>query len=108
MTLHPLDDLVRPGNEPAGGHGADGPGPDGFARAIEAVVDRYDWERLRRVGLTGPDREVAAWMDEGCFARWTLGRNPEVPDLLAALRSLLPPEAVAPVATALDRWGIVA
>lgn len=97
MTLHPLCDLLPP---------VDGSGADHFARAIETVVAGYDWERIRRVGLAGADRETAAWMDEGCFARWTLGLRPEVPDLLAALQSLLPPEAFGTVAAVLDRWGV--
>jgi len=97
LAAHPLCDLVDPVD-----------GPDRFARAIEVVVAGYDWERLRQVGLAGPDRELAAWMDEGCFARWTLGLNPDVPDLLAAVRSLLPAEAVGPVAAVLDRWGVAA
>jgi hypothetical protein len=113
---HPLYDLVRPDDGSVGADRADdggGPGPgrsgpDRFARAIEVVVAGYGWERLRRAALVGPNREVAAWMDEGCFARWTLGTNPEVSDLLAALRSLLPPDAVGAVAAVLDRWGVLA
>jgi len=99
VARHPFHDLLHPAD------GAEG--ADRFARAIEGVVAGYDWERLRRAAPAGPDREMAAWMDEGCFARWTLSTNPEVPDLLAALQSLLPPETVGPVSSVLDRWGVL-
>jgi hypothetical protein len=105
MASHPLYDLLHPLD---GGDGDGLLGPDRFARAIEVVVAGYDWERLRRAGLVGPNRDLAAWMDEGCFARWTLGTNPDVSDLLAALQSLLPPDVVGPVAAVLDRWGVLA
>jgi hypothetical protein len=45
-------------------------------------------------------------MDEGCFARWTLAARPDVVDLFAALRSVLPGTAVRSVAAVLDRWGV--
>jgi hypothetical protein len=113
MALHPLCDLLGTAPEPGEADVAHGAGdgaeldPDRFARAIEVVVAGYDWERLRRAGLAGPGRDITAWMDEGCFARWTLGLHPEAPDLLAALQALLPPEASGPISGVLDRWGVV-
>jgi hypothetical protein len=53
------------------------------------------WTDLRRspVPLALPDgplpREIAAWMDDGFFARWTIGAFPSVATMTADLRQLL-------------------
>jgi hypothetical protein len=98
VAHHPLHDIVDDDIATLG--------PAGFARAVQTVAARYDWERLRRIGLAGTGREIAAWMDEGCFARWTLGARPDVRDLLAALGSVLPGTAMRSVTAMLDRWGV--
>jgi hypothetical protein len=59
----------------------------------------WSWEELRRQaqyehGLEDiVDPELAAWMDEGMFARWVLADLPSPDELLAALRPRLSPSA---------------
>jgi hypothetical protein len=87
-------------------------GPDDapvrFADAITSVVGGHGWDRIRRASAVGPGGEHAAWMDAGCFARWTLGKNLELPVLLAELRSVLPTPMVRSVAATLGRWELLA
>ncbi len=81
------------------------------------------WEHLRRLAAApetaaGPidaalaaaldpliDPSHATWMDDGCFARWTLGTLPAREDLLSAVDALLPPAAARAVHEALDDPG---
>lgn len=47
------------------------------------------------------DPEGAAWMDDGCFARWVLGGLPSTDELLDAIDVLLPPARARAVRSAL-------
>ena len=55
-----------------------------------------DWSSIRRhVGAEGGARcpigpELAAWMDDGMFARWLLGSRPDPVDVVVDLVDLLP------------------
>jgi hypothetical protein len=51
----------------------------------------------------GPD--VAAWMDDGMFARWLLGSRPDPVDVVVDLVDLLPPPLTRGVVEALQAWG---
>jgi hypothetical protein len=67
------------------------------------------WGRIRAVAAAAPptepgpaavrrtvspfvDAAAAAWMDDGCFARWLLTALPSVDELLALADDLLPPD----------------
>jgi hypothetical protein len=94
-ALHPVAAAL------VGGRGAD---PAQLAAATREVSRRWPWARLRTgagpvlagVGALSPDDRldtlptpaVAAWMDDGMFARWCAGA---LPDLLDACAHLLPP-----------------
>lgn len=76
-----------------------------FADAARRFTEENPWSRLRACpelvplpdGPVGP--EVASWMDDGFFARWTLGAFPDpmelVRDLEAALSDSLRDELLA-------------
>jgi len=82
-------------------HPAQGePGPPGVDPAdlvavASAHTDRWPWARLRAEAqpLALPDGplppDVAAWMDDGFYARWVLGAFPAAEDLADDLLSLL-------------------
>lgn len=70
--------------------------PVALAAAASALAEAWPWARLRQdpsvADVPGPPpaRQLAAWMDDGMWARWLLARLPAVDDLLAAVRALLP------------------
>lgn len=82
------------------------PAADGTAPAtVEALVEvarqhvaEQSWAALRQRseplplphGTLPPD--VAAWMDDGFFARWTIGAYPSIPTLVGDLVALLGPD----------------
>jgi hypothetical protein len=74
-----------------------GPDADALADATRALADAWPWARLRAdpavVDVPGPlpDARVAAWMDDGMWARWLLAAYPALDDLVDAACSLLPP-----------------
>jgi hypothetical protein len=71
-------------------------GPAALAASAWALAETWTWARLRAdpavVELPGrpPSPQLAAWMDDGMWARWLLSRLPGRADLLAAVRALLP------------------
>ena len=74
------------------------PDPDALADATRALADAWPWARLRAdpavVDVPGPlpDARVAAWMDDGMWARWLLAAFPALDDLVDAACSLLAPD----------------
>jgi hypothetical protein len=72
--------------------------PDALADATRALADAWPWARLRAdpavVDVPGPlpDARVAAWMDDGMWARWLLAAFPALDDLVDAACSLLAPD----------------
>jgi hypothetical protein len=86
--------------------------PDALAADALALADMWPWRRLRTephqldVGPSPVASRIAAWMDDGMFARWLLGAFPPMPDLLATCDDLLPRPIVArllaTVSTTLD------
>ena len=48
--------------------------------------------------------ELAAWMDDGMFARWLLGLRPDPVDVVVDLVDLLPPAVTRGVVEALQAW----
>ncbi len=83
-------------------------GPAALARAALALAERWPWARLRDdagvVEAPGhpPSPPVAAWMDDGMWARWLLSRLPATEDLLAAVDALLPARLAKDVAAVAD------
>jgi hypothetical protein len=86
--------------------------PELVARGHRLAADR-DWSQLRRACTAGlwrhpsVDAEVAAWLDDGSFARWVLGDWPDLDDLVEAVDVLLHPCDAADIACALDAWGVL-
>lgn len=70
--------------------------PDALAESTRALAEVMPWSRLRgdpeAIPLTGPppSREVAAWMDDGMFARVVLDDLTPLPLLAKTLVALLP------------------
>lgn len=85
----------------AAGPPDDGPNaaldPAGLAAAATALARAWPWARLRAdpsvLDLPGPPptARLAAWMDDGMWARWLLSLLPAPNDLMAAVHALLPP-----------------
>ena len=71
--------------------------PVELAAAAGMLAAAWPWHRLRgdpgAVPVPGarPVSGLAAWMDDGMWARWLLSHLPAVDDLLSAVGALLPP-----------------
>ena len=80
----------------------------------KVLADEGSWERLRGLAAKGagvladvtPD--VAAWMDEGMFARWAIGGMPSYEHLLQAAREASTQEAFSQLRRQLRAWGLPA
>lgn len=74
------------------------PTPEQLVRLARAHAAAWPWRRLRTapsgVRLPGSalPADVAAWMDDGFFARWTLGGLPPATELLRDVGGLVDPE----------------
>ena len=82
----------------------------GFARSLHRAVP---WEQLRqraadgrRDGGIGVEPSLAAWMDDGMFARWVLGGLPPLPRLLTDAARHLSPDVLRRVRRALRAWNL--
>jgi hypothetical protein len=79
------------------------PDPTTLAEATHALTTAWPWSRLRRdaetVGTPGPalSTDLAAWMDDGMFARWLLADLAPLPLLLETAQRLLPWSLVADI-----------
>jgi hypothetical protein len=73
------------------------PDPVALAAAAAALAEAWTWSRLRAepalADVPGPAiaAPLAAWMDDGMWARWLLARLPGEADLIAGVHALLPP-----------------
>lgn len=71
--------------------------PAALAASAAVLAEAWTWARLREdplvVDVPGPppSSQLAAWMDDGMWARWLLSRLPAADDLLGAVHALLPP-----------------
>jgi hypothetical protein len=91
---------VVAGLHAAAGHPGGPPGaalsPAALAGSAGALAEAWTWARLRAdpavadVPGPPPTPELAAWMDDGMWARWLLSRLPAADDLMAAVHALLP------------------
>jgi hypothetical protein len=89
--LHPVARVI--------GGDLDGSGSPSVAGIVRAAGSAWSWESLRHQAAESDDLrdlvdpELAAWMDEGMFARWVLEGLPSPEEMLAALRPRLSPSA---------------
>lgn len=89
--------------------GQQGPTPDEVSAAAQELTRSLDWPELRRRAAhhewdaPGVEPPMAAWLDDGAFARWVSTSFPELDDLAAAAESLLPARVWARVEAALRR-----
>lgn len=87
----------------------------GGAEATQLLVDHPDeltWESLRWMVVRGTemfgiDPTLAAWFDDGAFARWALGGYPPVADQLRDLAPLVTGKAMRAIRARLRRWGVL-
>jgi len=83
---------------------------DALGRAMDAA---RPWTHLReecaagRWAVPGVTPEVAAWMDDGMFARWATSEFPLLPELLEALADLVPSGVLRRIRAVLTAWGTV-
>ena len=92
-ALHPAIDTV----------GAD---PADLAVVAPDLASKMTWERFRRIHAEDGD-DLAAWMDEGMFARWSVQGYPSVAELLRRAQRRLTPDARARVEATLAGWGLL-
>ena len=92
-ALHPAIDTVR----------AD---PADLAEVAPALATNMTWERFRQIHADDGD-DLAAWMDEGMFARWSVQGHPPVAELLRRAQRRLTPEARIRVEATLEEWGLL-
>jgi hypothetical protein len=91
--------------------------PDRPSALVEHVSRRaagIEWAAVRRAAAVGGGREpvpggpigpeLAAWMDDGMFARWLLGSRPDPVDVVVDLVDLLPAPVTRGVVEALQAW----
>src|SRR5207248_10475214 len=78
----------------------------------EAVGGEGSWDLLRRLAAKGHElrvdvsTDVAAWMDDGMFARWVLGDQPSYEYLLEEVKRTTTPEAFTQIRRLLRKWGL--
>lgn len=69
--------------------------PAHLVALARAHTDAWPWRRLRAEPDAAPlpdghlTPEIAAWMDDGLYARWALGAFPHAAELITDLRALL-------------------
>ena len=105
VRLHPAMEALA-----VGGHR---PQPEELVAAGRALHRSLPWGELRlraAAGRRDPGVEVpadlAAWMDDGMFARWVLGGLPPFPVLLDRCRPRLAPEVLRRLRRALRGWNV--
>lgn len=73
--------------------------PPDLEHLVDALTRDGCWEEMRLAVAAGsgnesfPSAVVAAWMDDGMFARWVLDSVPPIDDMLTAVRPWLRPSA---------------
>jgi hypothetical protein len=80
------------------------PAVDDLAAGVLELAQRWPWQRLRTEpdrwampGDVGLPRDIAAWMDDGMYARWLLAELPALPDLVHLLGPLVPTDLAEPM-----------
>lgn len=97
--LHPAASLSLPGDLSGAALR-----PAALAGAAARLTAAWPWSRLRAepsalpLPASAPSPGLAAWMDDGMWARWLLSHLPAADDMLSAVRGLLPPALAETVA----------
>jgi hypothetical protein len=81
-------------------------GADELATVGPRIAAAMRWERFRQLHVD-EGNDVAAWMDEGMFARWMVNGSPPLADLLTRAGKRLTPAARAKVEATLTGWGLL-
>ncbi|MEY2565997.1 MAG: hypothetical protein QOE35_526 [Actinomycetota bacterium] len=81
--------------------------PDELATVAPRTATSMRWERFRRLQAAHGDA-LAAWMDDGMFARQMVHGRPPVDLLLRRASRRLTPDARARVEATLEEWGLLA
>lgn len=83
-----------------------------LAEVGRLFAENISWADLRWESMTGAapwgievDPEIAAWMDEGMYARWLLADHGAVADLAARVASVVAPACAAKLEACLQQWG---
>ena len=92
-ALHPAIGLV-------------GARPDELPTVGPRAAAALRWERFRQIQVAAGN-DIAAWMDEGMFARQTVSAHPPLPELLHRANRRLTPEARQRVSATLSDWGLL-
>jgi hypothetical protein len=98
--LHPASSALGRADVAGGRADRDPPTPGELAADARRLAAWRTWPVLRRSCATGtlPALEVgpgaARWLDDGAFARWSLGAYPDALELCAAVEALLRPSVV--------------
>jgi hypothetical protein len=88
--------LLHPAARMATGSTPTGSGHPDVSVMIRVAASAWSWEALRVQAEKGSwaedlvSPELAAWMDEGMFARWILGALPAPDELITRIRPRLP------------------
>ena len=105
VQLHPAMQVLR-----AGGHR---PQVEELVSCGRALARSMPWGELRlraaagvRDGGIGVSADLAAWMDDGMFARWVLGGLPPFTPLLRRCARVLAPEVLRRLRRTLRAWNV--
>lgn len=89
---------------------------DAVLDATDRLVELRTWSWLRTRCVDGPsddhhpwnevDPVLAAWFDDGSFARWLLGCWPELPELVEAALALVGAGIAVDLVAMLEAWGL--
>ena len=105
VMLHPAMQVLR-----SGGHR---PQVEELVSCGRSLCRAMPWGELRlraaagvRDGGIGLSADLAAWMDDGMFARWVLGGLPPFPPLLRRCSKVLAPEVLRRLRRTLRAWNL--
>jgi hypothetical protein len=105
VMLHPAMQVLR-----SGGHR---PQVEELVSCGRSLARAMPWGELRlraaagvRDGGVGVSADLAAWMDDGMFARWVLGGLPPFTPLLRRCRAVLAPEVLRRLRRTLRAWNL--
>ena len=105
VMLHPAMQVLR-----SGGHR---PQVEELVSCGRSLARAMPWGELRlraaagvRDGGIGVSADLAAWMDDGMFARWVLGGLPQFTPLLRRCAKVLAPEVLRRLRRTLRAWNL--
>lgn len=111
VALHPFSGTGDEFGSAVDHHATTSPGRTFAVRIVEAA-STVTWSSIRSAVASGPDAlahvepDLAAWLDEGSFARTVMEPYLPVPVLLSELAVLLPEGVHAEITAAVRAWGL--